>query len=353
MSLVSTPQLDHSERALSNDATSASERENRVRYRGPGQPHVESHFLKANSPDGQRAIWIKHTLLVPQRGPAVAEVWAVAFAEGGRRKLAQKRSYPLTQASFSEAPFRIQVPDAELRQGAARGALGDAATGLRWELSFDATAQPFLPFPYPRMYSGGFPRNKTLTPVPDTRVSGELTVWGERFQLCDWRAAQGHNWGPSHAEAYAWAHANALSPTDRGPPLADSWLEALTGQVRLGPLVLPWLSVAAISLEGQLFRFDGITALLSREIAIDTRSYRFRLRQGGAQLSAELSAERAQFAGLRYEDPDGRALSCLNSKLARGVFTLEVGGQARTLYTSQAALELGTRTPHHGIRLLA
>lgn len=353
MSLVQTRQLDHGERALSNEAASASERENRVRYPGPGQPHVESHFLKANSPDGQRAIWIKHTLLVPTRGPAMAELWAIAFSEGGRKKRALKRSFPIAAARFASAPFRITVPDAELSQGAARGAIEQAEAALRWDLRFEMPTQAFLPFPYPRMYSGGFPRNKTLTPAPDTRVSGEVTAWGERWQLCDWRGAQGHNWGPSHAEAYAWAHANAMSPTDSGPLLTDTWLEALTGRVRIGPVVLPWLSVAALSLEGRLFRFDGLSALLSRQVAIDARSYRFTFRQGDARLTAELSADAAQFAGLRYEDPDGRALSCLNSKLARGVFRLETGGRTHVLHTSQAALELGTRSPHHGIRLLA
>ena len=48
------------------------EADNRLRYAGTQPGHVESHFLKANSPDGQRAIWIKHTLLVPVRRPADA-----------------------------------------------------------------------------------------------------------------------------------------------------------------------------------------------------------------------------------------------------------------------------------------
>jgi hypothetical protein len=106
-------------------------------------------------------------------------------------------------------------------------------------------------------------------------------------------------------------------------------------------------------LEGRLFRFDGLSALLARKVSVDAHSYRFRLAQGGAQLDAELSAEPEQLAGLRYEDPDGRALACLNSKLARGVFRLTFEGETHVLRTDQAALELGTRSPHHGIRLLA
>jgi hypothetical protein len=353
MSLGGTSQLDHAPRPLSTDAASASEHSNQVRLESGARGHVESHFLKANSPDGERAIWLKHTLLVPLHGPAVAEVWAIAFADRGRRKQARKQTFPLAEATFGATPFRLAVPVAELRQGAARGELGSQTEALRWQLRFDASGPAFLPFPRARMYSGSFPRNKTLTPVPDTRVFGSVFALGEHWQLDGWRGAQGHNWGKSHAEAYAWVHANALCREHEREPLAHSWVEALSGRVRIGPLVLPWLNVAGIMLEGRLFRFDGVPALLSRKVSVDARTYRFALAQGGVQLQAELSAEAEQLAGLRYEDPDGRALSCLNSKLATGLFRLTFEGRTHVLRTDQAALELGTRRPDHGIEILA
>lgn len=326
-----------------------SDRDNAVRTeRTPGQGHVESHFLKANSPDGTRAIWIKHTSFVPRgQAPALAELWAIAFADGGRKKRARKRSFPLSALQLQAAPFRLRVPDGELTSDRAVGKLDD----LAWELGFASRAPSFHPFPLEAMYRGPFPRSKSLTPCPDARMSGWFEAFGERWQLDGWRGAQGHNWGPSHAHAYAWAHSNALSLEPGGPALEGAWVEALTGKTLLGRVLTPWLSVAGIAYEGRVHRFAGPRAIFSRQVTIDPSKYRFELVRPGARLRAEFAADPQQFVGLRYHDPDGSMLACLNSKLARGTLTLERQGRQRVLYTHQAALEIGTRAPDHGIEL--
>lgn len=328
-----------------------SDRDNAVRHPdAPGQGHVESHFLKANSPDGTRAIWIKHTAFVPRTpsgAPAVAEVWAVAFADGGRKKQARKQTFPLSALQVQAAPFRLRLPGAELSNDRAVGSLD----GLAWELVYASRAPSFRPFPLEAMYRGPFPRSKSLTPSPDARMSGWFEAFGERWQLDGWRGAQGHNWGPSHAHAYAWVHANVLSDQPEGPPIEGAWVEALTGRTRLGRMITPWLSVAGLALDGRVHRFAGPRAIFSRQVAVSTRAYRFELAGPGARLRGEFSADSQQFVGLRYQDPDGSMLACLNSKLARGTLVLEAQGRQRVLYTQQAALELGTRAADHGVEL--
>ncbi len=374
MSAGRVTQLDHDAGTLST-APSESERDNALRFfREPAARtggHVESHFLKANSPDGVRALWIKHTLLAPVGRPeaAVAEVWAIAFADRGRRKCAEKRTFALAEASHTDAPFALRLPCAELGHGQASGTLGDGADALAWSLRFAPPLCGFRPFPFERMYSGGFPRSKSLTPAPDLRVHGSFQAFGERWAVEGWRGAQGHNWGRSHAHAYAWVHANAWQDEDDppgSPTRKGVWFEALSGRVRLGAIVTPWLSVAGLALEGQLLRFDGLRALASRQVrveargssarergVVESRSYSFELVRAGARLRAEFCAEADQFAGLRYVDPDGRALACLNSKLARGRLTLSQGGRIRRFRSEQAALELGTRGDDHGVPILA
>jgi hypothetical protein len=118
-------------------------------------------------------------------------------------------------------------------------------------------------------------------------------------------------------------------------------------------VVTPFLSVAGVQHQGRLFRFDAARAIVSRKVGIDTRSFAFELRQDGATLVASFHAEHDQFAGLSYRDPDGQVLACLNSKLARGQLTLSYEGRSTTLYTDQAALELGIRSTDHGVVLLA
>lgn len=337
------------ERAQQPATQTDSERDNLVRYRAGAGGHVESHFLKANSPDGQRALWIKHTLLVPKARPerGVAEVWAIGFSDGGRRKVAEKRTFQLHEATLRSDPFGWEAPCAALSHGRASGHLHTIA----WDLSFACPEQGFRPFPLARMYSGRFPRSKSLTPVPDARVHGSFRIGGERWEVTGWPGAQGHNWGASHAYAYAWVHANVLERAEGAGESA--WFEALSGRVRLGPgLVTPFLNVAALALDGEIVRFDGLRALCSRRVAIDGRSYRLELAQGDVQISARFAARAEQFAGLRYEDPDGTSLACLNSKLATGEIELRRRNHTVRFYTSQAALELGTRRPDHGIELL-
>ncbi|MDB4985074.1 MAG: hypothetical protein JWN04_252 [Myxococcaceae bacterium] len=371
MSTGGTAELDHAARAVSTAPSRSSELANWVRYRsapsiarakeratGEGSSarpgHVESHFLKANSPDGRRAIWLKHTLLVPRdpARPAVAELWAIAFADGGLRKLAQKRSFPIAEAHFGKEPFRITVPGAELRTGLAAGSVGDGEHQVRWQLRFEASEEAFLPFRYARMYSGPLPRSKSLTPVPDARMHGYVHAFGERWQLDGWRGAQGHNWGQSHAQEYAWVHANAWSEERNGQALEGAWLEALTGRMRVGRVTTPWLSVAGAALDGERYRFDGLSALLSRRLSIAPNRYQLTVEQAGVRLTLSLAADAAQFAGLHYEDPDGSSLTCLNSKLARGTLELTTRRWSRRFYTEQGALELGTREPQRGVAVL-
>jgi hypothetical protein len=339
------------------EAVTPSEAANQVLYRpGLSSGHVESLFLKGNSPDGQRALWVKYTILAARSGaPDVAELWAIAFDRAGAAPRANKRTYPITRAELRRAPFGLILPEGEIGHGFARGALGFDAEGgprLRWDLRYPCPEQPFRPFPAARMYTGAFPRTKTLTPVPDSVLTGTFEVDDEAWDVTGFRAAQGHNWGKGHAHAYAWAHANALCPEPGSAPLGRAWLEVISGRVRLGPLLTPWLTCAAIEIDGELFRFDGPRALLSRRVHSDARSFAFTLQKGAATLTGRIWADASLLAGLRYQDPDGQILACLNSKLAHAEVTLCAGDRRWSLRTDQAALELGTRRTDHGIALL-
>jgi hypothetical protein len=346
---------DHEPKAVSNPVSTPSERDNIARF-DPAQRrgHVESHFLKANSPDGLRALWIKHTLLSRggRREGDVAEVWAIAFRRAAIdapvEKRALKRTYPLATARIASSPFSVAVGGAELRQGHARALIapGPGDDGAAWDLHYAPPTEGFRPFPLAGMYTGRFPRSKSLTPVPSARAHGTFRLGSWSWDARDFVLAQGHNWGESHAERYAWAQVNLFE--DR----SDAWLEALTGKVRVGALTTPWLSVAALYLDGERHRFDGPRALVSRSAHIDPRSYALCLRKGDAELRFAISAETQGFAGLRYEDPNGSALACLNSKLAVAEVTLTAHGRTRTLKSAAAALELGTRRNDHGITML-
>ncbi len=314
--------------------------------------HVESYFIKANSPGGHRALWIKHTILVPAGRPdeAVAEVWAVAFHRGeAGRPIALKASTKLKEAAFSSGPFVAEHPNAVLENGRSRGEIVGDEHFIRWSLDFTHTGEPYHPFPFAKMYDGKFPRSKTLTPYPNAWFRGAFEVDGERWMVSGWPGMQGHNWGEAHAVSYAWAHCNAWDDERE-----DCWFEGLSGKVPLGSRTSPLLTTGAIHIGGRTYRFDGPRTLLSRDVGVGFDRYRFRMVGSGAELNGVIASRPEGTAGLHYTNPDGSMTYCLNSKLASGrLFLKRRGFPEVELLSDQFALEVGTRDPEHGVKMLA
>lgn len=324
--------------------------------------HVESHFLKAVAPDGQRAIWVKHTLLRPKapENAGVAEVWAIAFTRDNGPVAAAKSVFPLADARFEDGPFDYSIGPSRLTAETAEGRAASSGHEITWSLDLESLVPEFRPFPLASMYDGPFPRQKALTPVPSARVNGEFTIDGDLWTIDGWRGMQGHNWGEGHSERYAWVHCNAFQAGDgngsgKGPALEkpdETWLEVMTGRVRVGGVLLPWLTVGALCLDGEIHSFNGARALTSRNLTVTTTRYRTTLRRGLHRLDLDVATTPAAMAGLHYENPDGSMTHCLNSKLAEGTVTLSAPGRpTRTLYSDAFALEIGTKDPDHGIRM--
>ena len=71
-------------------------------------------------------------------------------------------------------------------------------------------------------------------------------------------------------------------------------------------------------------------------------------------MRGELSATTDDMVGLYYENPDGDMTYCLNSKIARAWLRLEpASGPPLEVTSRAAALEIGTKDPKHGVRMLA
>lgn len=330
-------------------------RDDAVRWeRGSASGHVESHFLKANSPDGTRAVWFKQTLLVPAGAldRAVCEAWAIAFerAPGAPfRKVGVKTTAPIGEARFEDVPFHYACAGATLELGRSEGQLEDGGRRIEWSLAFDPVGPSFHGFPLAAMYRGKFPKQKLVTPCPDARFDGFVRVDGEEWKVDAWPGMQGHNWGRGHSDEYAWVHCNAWDAA----PAGGAWFEGFSGRVKIGPVMTPWITMAALHVEGETVRFDGARALLTRDLDVDKRSWRFRVARSGAELSGIFVSDTDEMVGLHYGNPDGQMTYCLNSKLARGELRLRRPGRPDLhLTTDRAALEIGTRDASHGVAML-
>lgn len=297
--------------------------------------HYESWFIRANHPTRPLAFWFRYTIFAPRhaRDRATAELWGIWF--DGEHHVARRIDVPLSRCRFEGArTLDVTVGDAHLAldaAGEATGALGD----LRWRLALGEGHGPsrFLP---ERLYDGPFPRAKSVVLRADTRFDGVVSASGEDHAVEGWRGSVNHNWGSAHTDAYAWSQVVGF---DEAP---DTFLEIITGDVRVGGLALPRSTLAVLHHEGRTHHFDSPLRGALADARYDVGAYRVRCDNGEVILDAHFSAPRAAFIGLPYRNPPGGVKVCHNSKLARADVTLIARGGAVTTLTSarRAAFEV-------------
>jgi hypothetical protein len=265
----------------------------------------ESNYLKANSPDGRRAFWIKHNLLRPLTGPGFAEIWAIAF-ELDRPPRVYKREVPWDSLALDPDRIGFRAGAVSLTADRAEGALADAT----WSLGLAGGLPPLLHLRHPWMYTAAFPKKKLMTPAPNLRFRGELRWGADRWQVTDWIGLRGHNWGTEHAWTYAYGNCNAW---DDG---ADRAFDGFSAKIRLGGRPTPWLS--GLVGWGPEVRRNRLRHLLAPSaVTLD----RWTLQSG--PINVEMTADPATYAGLRYQHPDGRESYCYNTKFAAVSYTVE------------------------------
>ena len=307
--------------------------------------HVESYFLKLNDPEGRRALWLKATILASHARPVEAEVWAIAFdREEGHA--AVKEVVPFEEAAFSKEGFDVKVAGVHFEEGHIVGSIARGDELIEWDLHFDATGAPMVPLAYDWMYTGPFPSSKFVTPHPHTRYTGHYTKNGQKVSVEGWRGMQGHNWGKQHAELYAWSHCNQWHDHD------DLMVEAITARIKVGPVLVPPLTVLSIWNRGVRYQFTEVKDLLLARGSIGQRSLRFRAHNDLASAEGEFHTDTENMVGLYYENPNGDMTYCLNSKIAEGRVRLDVKGRPPVIATTRAAaLEVATKDPKHGVRM--
>jgi hypothetical protein len=321
----------------------------RAQYRA-GQPagHYESFYQRANHPDRPLAFWIRYTIFAPAHDPAAAvgELWAVAFdGETGRHAVA-KEEFPIGDCRFDRDGFGVRIGTSELGPGALSGAAG----AIRWSLEYDGDEPPVLLLP-PKMYSGSFPKAKSLVPLPLARFHGSYTVADEQVDVDGWLGSQNHNWGSEHTHRYAFGQVAGFD----GAP--DTFLEVATVQARVaGPIRTPQLTTLVLRHGGSEYALVAARRALRAKARYGYFHWDFATGDDEVRISGRIEAERGAFVALRYGNPPGGVKHCLNTKIGSASITLRHRGAARseTLHTSNRALfEILTDDTGHGVPIRA
>lgn len=304
-------------------------------------PYYESRFLRANDPDGDRAVWLRETLLLTTTGAASADVWVMAFDRSGHRAL--KQQYPIGDAVFDRDPWTARIAATALDDTSATGTLPTA----RWELSISPGGHDPVRVLADAAYARKFPPAKTMVRHPLARFDGRLEIEDRVVDVDGWTGSVNHNWGTRHTPAYAYGQVCGF---DDAP---DSTLEIITARTALGPVLLPGATLFVFRHAGQEFAVRSIRGTLQTHGRYAPFRWTFGARVGEKMIEGEIATEPADVIGLTYADTHGGVKYCYNSALAH--CRIQVAGKAfaRTeLVSRRAMFEILTGDPLDSVPLL-
>lgn len=328
---------------------------NNTVYR-PGQKtgHYESFFLRANHPQKPLAFWIRYTIFSPNGNPekAIGELWAVYFDGENRVNTAVKKEVPFAECSFDSSMLDNRIGDSILKSDTISGNASVNNHEIIWDLNYAGTEKPLFLLPL-KLYSAGFPKAKSLVPLPLAKFNGVIKVDGKEIRIEDWVGSQNHNWGSKHTDLYAWGQ---VAGFDNNP---DSFLEVATAKVKIGPLWTPRMTTVVLRHRGEEYALNSITQMLYAHGQFNYFNWHFGSIDEEVGISGRIWADRDHFVGLNYYNPPGGNKYCLNSKIA--ACNLKVSykrgskkGTSESLTTANhAAFEILTDKNDHGIKIQA
>lgn len=307
----------------------------------------ESFYVKATHPDEPIGVWIRYTVHKHPGEPARGSLWFTFFDTRADGPLASKVTPPAADLGATDGEF-LHIGDSVFGPHRLSGAARSQQLDAEWDLTYEGAEEPLWHLPRGWMYRAPLPKTKLLSPFPAARFSGAVKVGDRRVELESWPGMVGHNWGALHAERWIWMHGAGFD--GRGQ---DTWLDAAIGRIKLGPATTPWIANGALSIDGERHQLGGIERVRATQIAESPEGCDFTLPGKGITVRGRVGAEREDFVGWVYADPDGSEHNTVNCSVSDMTLTVERDGQPRlTLQAIDgAAYELGMREKDHGMPL--
>lgn len=288
---------------------SDSEKENITRWRGE-KGFYEVYYIKFNHLSSGTAFWLRYTLLAPQKGDPVAELWAIFFdAKQPRSNVAFKETHPVSLLEYSSERFYFKINDAELTHNSLKGELKRGNSFIKWDLNFTPNERTFYHYPHAFMYNFKLPKTKVLSPNFDIRINGRVEVNGREFICNDEPGQQTHIWGTKHAERWVWANCNSFKNGQR-------IFEGLSAQNKIGGILTPPLTPLYVMFNGREYFMNGLWRSYKNFSSSRIPEWNFSGISAGFRFEGTARAEVDNFVGVEYTDTDGEKLYCYNTKVA-------------------------------------
>jgi len=302
----------------------------------PSAGGYESWFLRAASPDGRLAIWLRYTVHKPVGGAAVGSLWLTLFDAGSAHPVALKTTCAPHELEFPDAGEHVRIGGSAIGPGHAHGAIAlDGVGSADWALAFSSDQHAAATLPYDALYRWAIPRAKPASIHPATTLSGTITVGQRSIDVGGWRGCVGHNWGSEHTHEWLW-----LQAADLGDE--TSWLDCAIGRMPVGPLLSPWIGGGWLCLDGVRHRLGTGRGVLHSRVSIGAAGARFVLANTQLTLSGQIDAPPESSVAWQYGNPDGTKRAVVHCSIARMRLELrDRSGPARTLTATGVGYEHG------------
>ena len=307
--------------------------------------HYESFYLKACHPSEPLGVWIRYTVHKRPGAPPNGSLWFTLFDSSADGPSATKAMLPGPESGGGDY---IRIGQSRFGPGRVVGSTRTEPYDAAWDLRFESAEEPLFHLPRGWLYRAPVPRTKLLSPHPAARFDGTVRAGQRELALEGWRGMVGHNWGSQHAERWIWLHGLGFDGAGEA-----SWLDAAIGRVKVGPITTPWIANGALSLDGVRHALGGPERARRTEVRESPERCEFELPGKDLSVRGEVTADRKDFVGWVYADPDGPEHHTVNCSVAD--MTLSVSRQGEPPLEMQvsggAAYELGMREHDHGVQI--
>ena len=319
----------------------------------PGQKegHYESFYQRGNHPTRPLAFWIRYTIFSPKGRPedAIGELWSIFFDGETGEHVVAKEEHPLRTCSFAPQGMDVRIGGSTLVPGRLIGEATSSGDTIAWDLEYAGKEPPLFLIPR-SLYSGGFPKAKSLVGTPLAGYDGTLTVNGQTVEIDGWVGSQNHNWGSQHTDYYAFGQ---VAGFDDAP---GSFLEVITAQTKVGPVKTPFMTLLVLRHDGSEYVLTSPARAARAKANFGYFHWDFATGNDEVNISGHVEAPASAFVGLNYYNPPGGIKHCLNTKIGSCELkvTDKATGRITTLRTDHRALfEILTDDRGHGIEIRA
>lgn len=293
---------------------------NALRWTAAARGCYEVYYLTLNDLASETGYWIRYVVQASEVTERCAELelWFTFFdRRNPERSFGVFEHRPLTTLESRAAPFRLafdgglvgghRFAPAELRNGLARGGIGQGIRRVRWLLEWPEDSELVLPFPE-ALYSSGDLPGALLYPYPATRFTGQIEIGDRRLMIVGAPGEQSHIWGGKHPPHWLWAHCNRFDDDPAGYLEVSCIPASADGS--------PPVHMLIARVHGREVR---LISPLDGSVATSESApgrWRFAAQSERERVELDVICPLKFILEAPYTDPDGSSCFCLHSDLA-------------------------------------